>query len=224
MSYNKESIISNRLYSGSEEFCRVPGLKDSAITFFRHGDCKVLKEKFINCTFEGSKKKRAADFCFDYFKTFEGCKFIGGSSEIIKVCRGGQLSFRNCTFISNSRRFPVILSSGVRDVVFDGCKFINESLYKKTAFVFLLGKWSIYDTKYRLFSRNIEINNCEIIGFNNLLMCLFAGLIKIKNTKGRTIYLPPTLVKVCWRLINFAIDKKRTKRPMGADKLFKEEL
>ena len=214
----------NKYYSGADALCLIPNLTRSAHSFFRHGGSKIYPHEFSGCTFDGVDRAWAVDFSFDYLKTFKKCNFIGGKEGVIKVCRGGDLTFEDCTFISKGGRFPVCFSSGVKDVIFNRCKFINESLFRKTSCVFLLGHWSIFDTSCRLFSRNIHIKQCKLEGFGNLLLGVFSGLIKVENTAGRVFQFYSKLVKLWWKFKNFILDKRKIKRPMGSGELFQEEL
>lgn len=223
MNYDMQFI--KQRYSACEgALCIDPSANQCASSFYRSPRAKPLNELYSNCVFDGSSTFWAVKFSFDYFKTFENCKFIGGQKGIIEICRGGDIVFKNCKFISNQCKTPVSIKAGAKNVRFESCIFESEKRSFLNFWLYI-GMWSVMDFFDRPFTRGIVLSDCKFIKGPVLISTVaFAEIVKFNRVKNRSINVPKWIVKKYWALKRWVYKKKKINVPSILKKVYPEEL
>jgi len=203
-----QQVVNQRYTCGEGTHILSPGLKQCALDFYRSPESRVTPCLYRNCHFDGSKTFWAVKFSFEYQQFFERCSFIGGSSGLIDVCRGGDLSFKDCTFVGNSRKAQLFIRGGAKNIVFENCKFISERSF---------------DFFYRPYLRNIEIKNCTFTkGCIMKGISMYSEKVKRDNSYFPWLTMPCWMIRVYWKIKRRVLKNKNI--PLFMSKVYPQEL
>jgi len=217
-----QQVVNQRYTCGEGTHILSPGLKQCALDFYRSPESRVTPCLYRNCHFDGSKTFWAVKFSFEYQQFFERCSFIGGSSGLIDVCRGGDLSFKDCTFVGNSRKAQLFIRGGAKNIVFENCKFISERSFVFSSW-FVFGSWSLFDFFYRPYLRNIEIKNCTFTkGCIMKGISMYSEKVKRDNSYFPWLTMPCWMIRVYWKIKRRVLKNKNI--PLFMSKVYPQEL
>ena len=200
-----------------------PISKVCAKDFFRNPDKEVFKESFHSCEFIGKGVKHAAYFHADFEKRFENCLFQG-SECMISVCKGGDIFFSGCKFVSDGAARIADIYAGARNIVFEKCIF-DLSGKSGSGFDIVLGKWSIWDMVRRPFVYDLKIKDCSVLGRKKInILCLHSSLPSVVNTSSFTFLVPKQIISALWPCMRLFHKKFNKKIPKSVYNIYREDV
>jgi hypothetical protein len=94
---------------------------------------------FVDCVMNARGASEAEKLSRHWGVAFVNCQFIGGAEEPLDICRGGDLYFYRCDFVSSKPEDrDLTLKGGARRVTFHSCQNLRQ---------LTLGEYSKYDLK-----------------------------------------------------------------------------
>lgn len=168
---------------------------------WRPGDKRFALE-IDRCEINGAGGSEGLKLSFCHDVVVKNSTILGGYEDCVDIVRGSNILFRNCKFISQGSAQHITIKGGVKDVRFEGCKFINPFEKWINGACIDLGNWTDYDDVDRPKTRNISIEDCRIqnMKFKALYRRIFSETPIVKNSDGFGIRVPGLFVKIFWHL------------------------
>lgn len=156
-----------------------------------------------NCTIDGSLGDWGLKSSMSFDLVVEDCIIRNGIERALDMVRGGNVTFRRCTFINDGKRPRVTskwqvqkecdigLKAGMRDITFEDCT-MND---------LLLGDYSIYDQIDRPRVRRIRLINCKNMNGGPIIVrgryCVTHPILAT-NTDYDMLVWPKWIVAIYW--------------------------
>lgn len=153
-----------------------------------------------NCIIDGAGSSEGLKMSFCYNVHVESCKIYGGVEDCVDIVRGGNITFANCSFISNNTKQHITIKGGAKNIRIINCNFIKPYKSRFNGACIDLGNWTDYDDVNRPRVRNVEIKNCRIIDSRRSILCrvLYSDDPTLDLSFGKVFKVPRFLLAIFW--------------------------
>ena len=176
-----------------------------------------------NCIIDGSVGDWGLKSAKSFDAIIEDCIIKNGNDRALDMVRGGNIIFRRCKFINDSKdargdktrirtkskwslqkQCDIGLKGGMRDVTFEDCE-MND---------LLLGDYSIYDQIDRPRIRRIKLVNCINPNGGAIIIrgrYTISNPVILENTKADILIWPKWITAIYWKWNRIFGDKRDRK-------------
>tara|TARA_B110000444_G_C18801600_1_gene577755 strand:+ start:978 stop:1652 length:675 start_codon:yes stop_codon:yes gene_type:complete len=199
----KKVVIKDKYFSPQQKEDSQSKFNDkNALGFAWRPGQEEFSIEIDSCTIDGRGVSEGLKLSFCRNVSVKNSCILGGYEDCVDIVRGENIFFENCTFISQNSAQHITCKSGVRNVNFINCKFVNPVRNWWNGACIDLGNWSDYDDADRPKVRNVNITNCTMSNncFSILYRRLYSDSPSVINSSGLKLNIASVFVRAFWFL------------------------